>query len=86
MKQKKPNQTLLQEPDQDIMCSKNHPTSSLACDMESRFDYGLTRKGSETRCSFNDSLPVWAWLVTTGFKAIGTMEPFERERSAVKQS
>jgi hypothetical protein len=27
---KKPNQTPLQEPDQDIICSKNHPTSSLA--------------------------------------------------------
>jgi hypothetical protein len=32
-------------------------------------------KGSETRCSFNGSLPVQAKLATAWFEATGTMKP-----------
>jgi len=42
-------------------------------------------KGSETRCSFNGSLPVQAKLATAWSEATGTMKPFAREGKAARQ-
>jgi hypothetical protein len=47
---KKPHQTPLQEPNQDIICSKKHPTSSLAQGaVERPIDEGVLRLTRNTR-------------------------------------
>jgi hypothetical protein len=55
-----------------------------ACDMKSHLLLSHLEKGSETRCSFNGSLPVQAKLVTAWSEATGTMEPFVREGKTVR--
>ena len=55
-----------------------------ACDMKSHLLLSHLARGSETRCSFNGSLPVQAKLVTAWSEATGTMEPFVREGKTVR--
>jgi hypothetical protein len=42
-------------------------------------------RGSETRCSFNGSLPVQAKLATACSEATGTMKPFAREGKTARR-
>jgi hypothetical protein len=53
--------------------------TSITCDVKSHPLLCHLERGSETRCSLNDSLSMQAKLVTAWFEAIGTMKPFARE-------
>uniref|UniRef100_E6QSZ5 Uncharacterized protein n=1 Tax=mine drainage metagenome TaxID=410659 RepID=E6QSZ5_9ZZZZ len=55
-----------------------------ACDVKSHQLLSHLARGSETRCSFNGSLPVQAKLATAWSEATGTMEPFGREGKAAR--
>uniref|UniRef100_E6QX28 Uncharacterized protein n=1 Tax=mine drainage metagenome TaxID=410659 RepID=E6QX28_9ZZZZ len=57
---------------------------SDACDVKSHQLLSHLARGSETRCSFNGSLPVQAKLATAWSEATGTMEPFGREGKAAR--
>uniref|UniRef100_E6QSI8 Uncharacterized protein n=1 Tax=mine drainage metagenome TaxID=410659 RepID=E6QSI8_9ZZZZ len=54
------------------------------CDVKSHQLLSHLARGSETRCSFNGSLPVQAKLATAWSEATGTMEPFGREGKAAR--
>jgi hypothetical protein len=57
---------------------------SYACDVKSRQLLSRSVRDSETRCSLDNSQPGRAWLVTAGFGALGTMQPFAREQNTVR--